>query len=160
MRSTQRGLTLVELLVVIAIIGVLVALLLPAVQEAREAGRRVQWQNNLKQMALAAIQHHDHYQVLPNAGNVFFSLPTFTQGAPDIGNAQLGGFHYQLLPFLDKVDVWEGHVAGPGSGDPYADRMKVIMSTPHNVFNCPTRRMRALKPPKNTIYGWEFLPPL
>ena len=96
--SKRRGFTLVELLVVIAIIGLLVALLLPAVQAAREAARRTQCTNNLKQMGLAM-------QLYMNAGG---SLPPACFLA--IGQTSTSwSVHARLLPYIEQANLQEPH---------------------------------------------------
>ena len=95
----RNGFTLVELLVVIAIIGVLVALLLPAIQAAREAARRTQCINNLKQLALGCQNHHDTHGHFPTGGWGWYWV-----GDPDrgFGKEQPGGWAYNLLPFFEQ----------------------------------------------------------
>jgi len=93
LRSRQRAFTLVELLVVIAIIGILVALLLPAIQSAREAARRSQCSNNLKQLGVALHNYHDTYSQFP-PGNV---TPGNCCGTPSAGTWTLF-----ILPFMEQ----------------------------------------------------------
>lgn len=108
---TQRrraGFTLVELLVVIAIIGILVALLLPAVQSAREAGRRSQCSNNLKQLGLALHNFHDIRKKFP---------PQFgwTNSATNTG--EFGTIIYHILPFIEQQNLYnKGYIAAAGTG--------------------------------------------
>jgi len=90
----RRGFTLIELLVVIAIIAILIALLLPAVQQAREAARRTQCRNNLKQMGLALHNYHDNYKTFPN-GNVASSVGGW--GA---------SWYMRILPYVDQAPVY------------------------------------------------------
>jgi prepilin-type N-terminal cleavage/methylation domain-containing protein len=92
--------TLVELLVVIAIIGILVALLLPAIQAAREAARRTQCTNNLKQLGVAMHNYHDTYKILP-----FRQCGTGT-GTPWNNGGRLGGF-VAMLPFLEQAPLYD-----------------------------------------------------
>jgi prepilin-type N-terminal cleavage/methylation domain-containing protein/prepilin-type processing-associated H-X9-DG protein len=103
-RRPWRAFTLVELLVVIAIIGVLVALLLPAVQAAREAARRMQCSNNIKQLALAMHNYHDTYKVLPPGR--MGTNPTGCAWNSNTGTCNAAGTVYHMLPFIEQQSLW------------------------------------------------------
>ena len=105
---TRGGFTLVELLVVITIIGILIALLLPAVQAAREAARQAQCRNNLKQLALACLNHEQIHRFLPTNG-----WGTYWEGDPDRGVAksQPGGWVFNVLPYIEQPTI---HDLGKG----------------------------------------------
>ncbi|MBI1248502.1 DUF1559 domain-containing protein [bacterium] len=101
MRRFKRGFTLVELLVVIAIIGVLIALLLPAVQQAREAARRMSCSNHLKQIGLAVHNYHDTFGTLPPGGIWAHDVP-WANPAPPSPNPGRGGVLVCLLPYVEQ----------------------------------------------------------
>ena len=128
MFRTRRGFTLIELLVVIAIIAVLIALLLPAVQQAREAARRTQCKNNLKQLGLALHNYHDVFNRLPMSQYV---IPT---GMPQAGLLQRT-WTRRILPFLDQATIYnqwnwtQGYAVGTNL---------TLIATPLAVFKCPS----------------------
>lgn len=99
----QRGFTLVELLVVIAIIGVLVALLLPAVQAAREAARRIQCSNNLRNLALAMLVHHDAMGHFPAP----VTMPPGTNYEPMVDNRLFSNWAIEILPQLEQQNLFD-----------------------------------------------------
>ncbi len=134
------GFTLVELLVVITIIGILIALLLPGVQAAREAGRKGQCANNLKQWGLAALQHEEAQGFYPGGGWGWSWV-----GDPDrgFGMNQPGGWIYNCLPFTDQAAL---HDLGYGNTN-QSQRQTLclqMIQTPLAIANCPTRRRSAL----------------
>lgn len=130
----DAGFTLVELLVVIAIIAMLVVLLLPAVQSAREAARRIQCSNNLKQFALGCLNHESAHGILPSNGWGYRWV-----GDPDrgMGRTQPGGWTFAVLPFLEEQSIW--NMAASGPGDKPA-RLSQMVQTPVSLFHCPSRR--------------------
>jgi len=129
----QAGFTLVELLVVIAIIGVLIALLLPAVQQAREAARRMQCANNLKQIGLALHLHHDTYQEL---------VPGVTSGdwanGGSISNKDGWLWGAMILPYVEQQSLYD--LAGIAQGAWPDDTAQTLQAckTELSMFLCPS----------------------
>ena len=127
--------TLVELLVVITIIGILIALLLPAVQAAREAARRLQCTNNLKQLGLACLNHEQLYKFLPTGGWGGAWIGEPTRGFDE---KQPGGWVYNILPFMEQQTLHDlGMDQGLTGNRP---GLAQCLSTPLAALICPTRR--------------------
>ena len=118
--GNARAFTLVELLVVIAIIGILIALLLPAVQAAREAARRMQCTNNLKQLALAAHTFHSAHNALPKGGCTEAGLTIAKQKGFDSGTFELDRWNFvpELLPFIEQTALAENVLQHMAFGNP------------------------------------------
>jgi prepilin-type N-terminal cleavage/methylation domain-containing protein/prepilin-type processing-associated H-X9-DG protein len=137
-RRESNAFTLVELLVVIAIIGVLVALLLPAIQAAREAARRTQCINNLKNVGLSMLNHHDTVGMFPTGGSHWgIRMEEYIENGRAMGTKKQGlGWGYQLLPYLEQGAV----------------KNLVTQATVQDnvipMYSCPSRR-----PPTRIING-------
>jgi prepilin-type N-terminal cleavage/methylation domain-containing protein/prepilin-type processing-associated H-X9-DG protein len=129
----RAGYTLIELLVVIAIIAILTALLLPAVQQARESARRTQCRNNLRQIGLALHSYHDAFNTLP-PGNVH------KLGSQNVAAMASFGWHSFLLPQLDRANLF--HALGVNTQDLDAvlrnPAIQHLPKTRIDLFRCPS----------------------
>lgn len=141
--KSRRGFTLIELLVVIAIIGVLIALLLPAVQAAREAARRSQCTNNLKQIGLAMHNYHDVHGVFPLSRTI-----VLVNNVININRAFSG--HSQLLPFLEQRPIYDAInfnlTWNPDPNNGGYDGNATVRRTAISVFLCPSDSQNAVPP--------------
>lgn len=130
----RRGFTLIELLVTIGIIGILIALLLPAVHAAREAARKTTCRNHLRQLALGVVQHEGIFRSYPSNGWGWRWMADPDRGS---GIQQPGGWIYQTLPFIEQSAL---HEVGRGDS-PGIKRLKLADLTSHSlsIVRCPSR---------------------
>ena len=145
----RNGFTLVELLVVIAIIGMLVGLLLPAVQQAREAARQMQCSNNLKQYGLACLNHESNTHGYPSGGWDYFWVGTPQRG---LGPDQPGSWFFSILPFIEQDALF--HLGETDGIDTMPEQagIRTRLTTPVGMFTCPSRRTMKVYPTSGKTY--------
>ena len=148
--STRSGFTLIELLVVIAIMGVLIGLLLPAVQKVRDAAARAQCQNNLKQIGVALHDYHDSYNRFPPG---YIDGNTNPASTPDNDVGPGWGWASILLPYVEQQNVYNqiNFSQGVGIGSNVA-----VSLTSLKVFQCPTDPLQDPFP----VYDSTFTQPI
>lgn len=155
-RTHIRAFSLIELLIVVAIITLLLQIILPAVEMAREAARKSQCANNLRQIAIAFQQHHDSFGYFPSSGWGY----RWT-GHPDrgYGTEQPGGWAYNILPFVEQSTIRELGASMPDGSSEKAIALLKANATPIPLFNCPSRRIAKLYPVIKVGIFSPLLPP-
>lgn len=135
-RTSKKAFTLIEMLVVIAVIGILMAMLLPAVNTARESARITTCNNNLKQMGLAVANYEMQNRVYPSSGWVY----TFSGDADmGVGKKQPGSWAFAILPFLEQNQLYI-MTSNNNINSPHWYGIRKVNQTPLPVYNCPSRR--------------------
>ncbi|MDO5580207.1 MAG: DUF1559 domain-containing protein [Planctomycetia bacterium] len=160
MKNLNKGFTLVELLVVIAIIGILIGLLLPAVQAARESARRMQCTNNMKQWVLALHNYHD----------TFNGFPMFTSWGSDSTHGSFNteySIHARILSHIEQGQFMNGIDFGSYTWKVYATKSAINsliddrLAFPCPILNCPSESQNRLKtityPTVNTTAGTNYV---
>jgi len=138
------GFTLIELLVVIAIIAVLIALLLPAVQQAREAARRSQCKNNLKQLGLGMHNYLDIHGTLPPGAVLQIADAQITGGSANDASVENWGWGAFLLPCIDQSALY--NAGNIGSGGKLESVIDTVAKVPLATFRCPSDTAPNLRP--------------
>ncbi|MEZ6124220.1 MAG: DUF1559 domain-containing protein [Planctomycetaceae bacterium] len=145
--SLHRGFTLIELLVVIAIIAILIALLLPAVQQAREAARRTQCKNNLKQLGLALHNYHDVH-------NCFLTgwWDRWSATGANVGNDGHWGWGTYLLPYMDQAPLYNQLSPGTNasSNPALVGTLAAAIDDTATLRHCLSKASLALSGPSDT----------
>lgn len=134
--EVRQGFTLIELLVVIAIIGILLALLMPAVQQAREAARRTQCKNNLKQLSLAVLSFHDTHDAFPPSRLVNIDQATGGGTYGSVWGLDEPSWLIHILPYLEQAafyNQWDRFA-------PYNDHDQSVRDRALSVFLCPSKQ--------------------
>jgi len=138
MRQRHRGFTLIELLVVIAIIAVLIALLLPAVQAAREAARRMQCVNNLKQFGIAMHNYHDTVGTFPIGAMGVRSPKLYANVGDPTGAINRRTWAFMILPYLEKGSIFQAINFSLPFNPPTGAANNTVSGTLLSGFSCPT----------------------
>jgi prepilin-type N-terminal cleavage/methylation domain-containing protein/prepilin-type processing-associated H-X9-DG protein len=139
--SNTQGYTLVELLTVIAIIALVIQMLLPAVQAAREAARRAQCADHLRQLGLAAAMHEQTHRFYPTGGWGWCWMADPDRG---YGRTQPGGWVYSVLPYIEQDDLRR---LGAGLAPPEKQAaIGTLVTTPIALLMCPSRRAAVVYP--------------